>query len=377
MILLKTYKKPIIGVFVSNHHINKLHSKLDRFKSSSRYIRYIELAKANNEAKTTLYFFSSNDVDFRKNIVRGTYYVDKKGIWRKKNFSFPDVLYDRGGGGDKNSIIIRKKLKKIGTKKINAQHFFNKWDLYKKLKKVNEIRPYLPVTVKGFHSNLLPKLLESNDNVYIKACRGSLGKTVIRLERLGQEGYQFKYFKRGKVIVEEAKNIRELSDKLSSFFKNKEVIMQQAIELPVINNSIVDMRSEVQRNEKGKIEISGITVRIGRPNSPIASNTENSQYYPFETFFKKHLNYSLEEISELEKKIARFLYKVYQSVELSYGKFGDIGIDFALDNKGKLWLIECNAKSAKVALYKANEHKNIRKAFLNILLYAKYISNKK
>lgn len=47
-----------------------------------------------------------------------------------------------------------------------------------------------------------------------------------------------------------------------------------------------------------------------------------------------------------------------------------------MDDQGDLWLIECNAKSAKVSLCKAYDEETVKKAFLNPLEYAKFIYNK-
>jgi KaiC/GvpD/RAD55 family RecA-like ATPase len=73
-------------------------------------------------------------------------------------------------------------------------------------------------------------------------------------------------------------------------------------------------------------------------------------------------------------EVKKFLVTVYESAESIYGQFGELGIDFALDATLKLWLIECNAKSAKMALILSSDEETIRQVFLNPLEYAKYIA---
>jgi hypothetical protein len=368
--LLKT---PIIGVFVSPCHITKLNQQCSSFMSSSRYIRYIELAKASKKAKVKLYFFSNKDVHIKQRKITGTSFYHKKKIWKKDTFPFPDVLYDRGGGGGtKKSQFIRKTFKKRDIKKINIQHYFDKWDLFWQLNKLEEMRPHLPLTVKGKIKDL-NKMMTGLPKFYIKARKGSCGNGVVRVICLNQQTYQYSYMKDDRLVVRTVKKYTNLLKKLHSFFKQKEVIVQEAIDLPQMYKGIIDMRAEAQRNKKGNISITAITVRIGRPNSPIASNTLPSKYYPFERFFRDIFKYPKEDIKKLRKKISAFLVKVYKCVECSYGPFGDLGIDFGIDTKGHLWLIECNAKSAKVALYQAYDRKTIRKAFRNPLEYAKLL----
>jgi hypothetical protein len=78
----------------------------------------------------------------------------------------------------------------------------------------------------------------------------------------------------------------------------------------------------------------------------------------------------------LQAKINRFLQTVFRAVEQVYGSFGEMGIDFGLDTQGHLWLIECNSKSAKVALYHAFGRQKVRQSFCNLLQYAKYLVEK-
>ncbi|MDQ0157915.1 YheC/YheD family protein [Robertmurraya andreesenii] len=64
---------------------------------------------------------------------------------------------------------------------------------------------------------------------------------------------------------------------------------------------------------------------------------------------------------------------IYESLEKVYGTFGEIGIDFGIDQAGEIWFIEPNSKSAKVSLMKAYDQETFHQAFVNPLLYAKYL----
>ena len=66
-------------------------------------------------------------------------------------------------------------------------------------------------------------------------------------------------------------------------------MIQKAIDLIKINDSKVDFRAELQRDGEGKINIIGVSARIGESQSPI---TIHSSAYPIEKFFKEFLFYS-------------------------------------------------------------------------------------
>ncbi len=61
-------------------------------------------------------------------------------------------------------------------------------------------------------------------------------------------------------------------------------------------------------------------------------------------------------------------------LESIYGNLGETAIDFALDNGGKLWFIECNATSTKLAYLVGGSPPQVRKqAFINPLEYSRYL----
>jgi D-alanine-D-alanine ligase-like ATP-grasp enzyme len=133
------------------------------------------------------------------------------------------------------------------------------------------------------------------------------------------------------------------------------------------------MRATVQRDGNGVLDITACPVRVGKAGMPITSTRSGSQVYRFEDFFRKLLNYSNEEINILTEKVNEFLITAYKCIEDSYGTFGEIGIDFAIDKNKNIWFIECNAKPGKDTVYLSYDEDTVKKAFLNPLEYSKYL----
>lgn len=367
-----TSKRPVIAVFIRTSHRRKLSENNNTFKTSDKYIRYIQLAKANEEAQTTLYFFADKDVDLKEEKIIGTYFNEKRGIWEKGEFPFPDVLYDRRPGGSYRSKLIREYMDRKGIKKLNAQYYFDKWGVYQELVKNKKVRPHLPLTTIFTKPNDLKEMFKKSSTVYLKALRGFGGLQIIRVIKRTRGDYKYSYFRKRKLHVYQVTTFNKLVKVIESFFQGKVFVIQQAIHLPKIKNSIVDLRGEIQRNGVSQIEIVAILVRMGRKGSPV---TTKGTVYLFDDYFQKNLNYSSKEVAQLRRRLENFLLTVHLSLEKSYGKFGEIAIDFALDKQGNIWFIECNARSAKVSLFKTSKEEVIRKAFLNPLEYAKYLCN--
>lgn len=369
LLLQFPYKRPIIGVFVSSGVITKLKNRHKAF--TFLYKKSTQLAKVSIEKNTTLYYFSKHDVDFEQRKVMGTYFNEKKAHWQKKEFPFPDVLYQRDGGGRRGELII-KQLEQIGIKKINPQSF-DKWDVYQQLAKSKEIQPHLPLTILYKKPSDLVYMFKKTNTVYLKSRRGSRGKWVIRVIKQRNGVYNYSYSKNGKLIKNEAEDVKNLLERIHQFFNGKEFIVQQAVPLLKRNNQIIDLRAEVQRNGKGKLEVTETFVRIGKSGSPVTSFQSNPSFYRLDQFFSKNNQYLKEEIDKLRNRIEEFLINVYSQIEKSYGTFGEMGIDFALDREGNLWFIECNSRTAKGLLSKFDLEKT--KVFVNTIEYAKFISN--
>ena len=366
----------IIGVFISPRHAQCLLTQNKEFINSHRYIRYLELAKANRSHNILLYFFTHDDVYFDKQTVAGIFYNREHNSWHKNNFPFPHYLYDRGGGRGKKAEHIITVFSKLGIKNINARHYFDKWDLYEKLTKIDAVSSYLPFTVPGDYS-LIPEMLARYGHIYVKARRGSCGLGVMRLEELpDKQNIRFYYSRFDKLFSNVLKK-EKIPELLQRFFAHHPFIIQEPINLLKKHNRIVDFRSEVQRNGEGNLVITGTTARIGRPRSPIASNTYAEDYYPLNIFFKKIMKFNNMQFSLMDAKINHFLKTVFLAVEEAYGSFAEIGIDFGLDTNGRPWLIECNSKSARVALYLAYGRQKVRQSFCNLLDYAGFLAESK
>lgn len=361
---------PVIGVFTSNGSVRRAHEETANFRT-------LALGRANGIAETILYFFTIKDVDFINKRINGTYYDLKTDSWEKKLFPLPDILYDRGGGALKSqksvSNYIRKQLNSDGYLKINPQHYFDKWDVHKNLMNYEKVAKYLPKSILYQDSGDIRSMLSHSSILYIKDCLGSNGRGVMRIIKLPHHGFEYSYYADDTVVEKRIQTIDELIVVIEQFFRKKKTIVQNAINVIKINQSSVDLRATVQRNGKGALTITAYPVRIGKSKSPITSTKSGSSVYRFEDFFETYFNYTQDELKNLKEKINEFLIDVYTSIEDIYGTFGEIGIDFAIDQEGLIWFIECNAKPGKDTLYFSYGEHVVEKAFLNPLEYGKYL----
>lgn len=359
--------KPIVAVMIGKGLIGKLVKQDDNVDC---YWRIYGRSKTMYLVGGTLYYFSPEDVDLENKKITGTYFNVFKRRWEKMQFPFPNVLYDRyWKAGD----FVRDAFDLLDIKRINPKWGFDKWELFERLSVFDEIVPHLPKT---YHANftqlrsILTRMFKKSDTVYIKACESNRGRKVIRVTKTS-DGFEYRYFVNGLLKTYKADSLYELYIKLRKFFKNHQIIVQQAIDLIEVDNSLVDLRAEVQRNGQGVLKIMGIMARIGQPNSPI---TTQGQAKLLKDYLIENSKYDKEDINKIMERVQDLCEKVYKRIEEIYGPFGELGIDLALDKNGDIWFFEANARTEGAALMKVSDERTMQEAFMNPLQYAKFIT---
>lgn len=334
------------------------------------------LAAVNKHVKLDLFYFSMSGVGIKERKIHGLYWDGQKKTWSQREFAFPDVILLRGGTGKKYSPLFNAFLKVLKSKNAKIINYpkFNKWILYQILHKDPVLQGYLPVTMSVKNPLVIKKMLEEFKTVYIKPHHGRKGKYVLRLEELNGGQYRYSYYQydEGKLVNKTVYGFQVLLKIIYTFFQGKDILVQQAIELIKYETGLVDMRAELQRNGQGKLEITGISARLGKPNSPI---TTHGNAYSFDHFFQHKMHYPRRKVEELNNKVKEFLFRIYEYIEKSYGEYAEIGIDFAVDINDNIWLIECNSQSTKVSLAKAYGSKVLYNSYKTILEYAGYVTN--
>lgn len=358
--------RPIVGVCVMEETVRGLHRPAANMLQEKLVSGLVE---ANRKAGTTLYFFSGKEVSYAAKTIMGSFYNERKKRWEKRSFPFPDVLYDQG-----MDPKTKEKFDRLGIRKINARSSLNKWELHKILRENRRLAPHLPYTehCRNITVRALRKAFKRARSVYVKACIGGSGTKVMRV-RKGPDGYEYRYFV-NRLFAGKAGTLEELLNVIRKVMQKRELIIQEEIPLLRMDGRLLDLRAEVHRNGKGELEILAVFVRVGRKNSPISTFGE---HYMLDTFFAQHADSVPLKIhfASFKKELHSLIARIFETVEKAYGPFGEMGVDLALDNKGNLWFIECNAKTLKVAFHRLCDAGTKRRAFQNILEYARRISD--
>lgn len=363
----KSYTRPVMAVLIRSNFISNLQKNV-----AAPRIRL--LAEANKKVNNILYFFSLKEVNIKEQKITGYYWHKTKKRWLHHEFSFPEVLYIRFGIEKRYSKTFTDLCSIINKNngKLITHYRFNKWRLYRMMGKDPVMRNYLPMSRNARNPDTIKKMLQRYKIVYLKSHIGRKGENVLRVDVLPEGGYRYSYYRYEQLTVHTVTDFKALMNAVNQFFKGKKYLIQQGIHLLNFKNRLIDMRAELQRGADGGLDIVGISVRHGRPGSPI---TTHGDAYRFDDFFVKIMGYSKEQLEAFRSAVQHFLLSVYEFIDKNYRVYAEIGIDFAIDRNQKIWFIEANSQSTHVSLTKAYGKAALYRYNKNILEYARYLAS--
>jgi len=337
--------RPTIGILVSNKVARK---------------GILEIYQGYHWLDIRLFAFTGSGVNWKKRSIRGLGYKD--GQLTEAEYPFPDAVYSRLYNKRKN-IILRLE-KQIGSRCFNVVSFLNKWEVYNILNNT-PLGNHLPETF-IYNEVRATELLEKHRLLYLKACYGNKGSQVYRIE----------LFNNGEVEIAaqsltSKKSHTSIQTRLDEIVGSKRFILQKGIRLSQINKQPYDIRVLVQKGISGLWQASTIACRL---SFKYFSNTSSfKSIYDAEALFAKHFpgdaKYSalLQSAGELSIYVADVL-------ESEMGLLGEIGVDFGVDQEGKLWIIEVNGKPQKSMFLRIADFKEEKLVYSRPLEFAYYLA---
>lgn len=212
-----------------------------------------------------------------------------------------------------------------------------KWYLHRFYSKDPEVRSCLPPTA-IFNAVTLRTFMEKYQAVYIKPDKEHKGKGIIKAWKT-TGGYAFVMVKREAV---KCASLNELYNEIKKRSLSQQYIIQKAIPLAQINGRPFDIRVMMMRNLQNRWQFFGLYSKVAGAGS-IVTNINSSRGYVmlFEHSMKNSLGYSKEKAENVKRQLIHLSHKVCQRAgKIRY--YQKIGNDFAVDDKGKVWLIEVN-----------------------------------
>jgi len=327
-----------------------------------------------------VYVFSPVSVNPDSGLVAGYFYED--GHWGRKWFSPPDIVYDRYFSHDRKQLNQKQQtlslLKKNHPFIYLTRSLSGKWAVYRTLGKFSQFTSYLPETVKYQGSSALSEWLQAHrGEAFLKPQLGTQGRRTlhVKMSIFGNELHITGRTGNNNVINRRFLSLNQGLEWIDKFIGRRPFLLQPYLELTNAEGEPFDIRVLMQKNETGHWEQTGKAARVGRKQS-VTSNLHGGgtahRAIPF--LIEQYGSGAGRKIATLIQELAA---EIPEALEAHYGRLAELGIDFGVDRKGKVWILEVNSKPGRTSFVKIGDMKSARKSIQNPMGYARYLLHSK
>ena len=288
---------------------------------------------------------SCTDFDFTQRELWG--YSLHKGRWLRTRNALPDVIYIRGTKILPEQEPFRRevilKLTDLGIPALNSLALLDltgdKLSMHHFLAEKPFFNNHLPLTIPYSRSSLRI-LLQDHDIIFAKPIAGFEARGVLRIAKTSEK-YSYHYYDHERKLSEQTNlSWNDFCD-ATSFLDKEAYILQQGIRPAQYEQSNFELRLILQQDAGQSFIVSRIARLTGKRNLPLIT-AQSERWQPatlvLDTVFANGHEILIEaEIMTLN------LCKEFASAGLNASEFA---LDFIVDEQGKLWILEVNAKPA-------------------------------
>lgn len=295
-----------------------------------------------------------------------------------------DMVYDKCYtlSQDEREILknFHQKCKDSNLPIFNDYEFLkivgNKWKMHKFLRNEVKIKSYLIDTF-FYNKKNFSKLFKLYPFLILKPAYGQEGIGVIEIKKTKDgflERHKIEDGKTCKIISHKLKTFSDIESLILKLWRNNIYIVQPKIESAKFKGRVFDIRVTLQKNKKW--EISGIGARAASKGSFLCNIGAGGEMFDGEKIikivFQKNAKTIIKNLKTTSIKIGQFLEKSIKGI------VAEMGFDFMIDKKGKIWLLEINSKPSHEIFYKKEMEIVREKMTLWPMTFAKkYYANKK
>ncbi|RKD24585.1 hypothetical protein BEP19_09415 [Ammoniphilus oxalaticus] len=305
-------------------------------KNVEQYLPYLnDYLPLYDQVGGAIVAFALGDVDRQTDRLRGFVYdPDKKG-WESGVYGVPSSLFI------KTAMLSPRDLRYFETKmgKTVFNNFnLNKWEMDQVLSQTG-LKKHLPKSKLYKQVEDLQSLLKSKQPVYLKPINGSRGYAVARISK-NKKGISMRFRSDQKNEKLVFKTFDDLHKFLRRSIRPKTFMIQRAVDLLVEGGRIIDFRMIMVKDERGKWEDVGLVSRFGPTNSVVSNISAGGTAELGEQTLQRLFNLSADELIEWRKRLSRIAHQVGRCLDKSGLHCGNMGVDFGIDKKGRIWILE-------------------------------------
>ncbi|MFD0960420.1 YheC/YheD family protein [Paenibacillus chungangensis] len=219
------------------------------------------------------------------------------------------------------------------------------------------LRQYVPNTV-SFNRSNLESMAARYSALFVKPDVGSLGLGICKVIR-SNSGYTLKEIAGKRQKKRSYSSIGGVYNRIAAQ-KSGPMIIQQGIKLATVNNRPYDIRVMVQRKPGRSWTVTGHMVKVGAAGKIVTNYFQGGTIYTIGKL-NHQLGLSEEEGAQRTAKLSSIALQMSRLLSKKRSGMHEMGIDLAIDNSGRIWVLEVNSNHPQFHPLKALDRNAYRK----------------
>jgi glutathione synthase/RimK-type ligase-like ATP-grasp enzyme len=255
---------------------------------------------------------------------------------------------------------------------MSIQRIRSKWAKTDALLADPVIREYVPITQSFGHSNV-EQMLDQHGMIYVKPIHGTFGNGVIRIEKRTGDAEPY-FFQSGERKYAFA-SFDEMYRKLLVVKKRRDYIVQQGIHLLKFAGRRFDLRVMVQKNPLSRWETTGIIGRVAHPRKIVTNYHAGGMPMPV----MKLLTGSLSEEQSIlyRTRLRKLGVDIAKTMEKRFPRLKEIGVDVAIDENFKPWILEVNTLPDPFLFRKLSSRTVFKRIYSYAVAYGRFTGRRR
>jgi hypothetical protein len=315
---------------------------------------FADLIRTGQQMGIVTYVATVKDLKLNAARIQGHTYRKDTATWVKAWFPRPSIIYNRiPQREDERLPHVRRKLAAIAREpdiRLFNRRFFNKWSLFQWLNENRATKAFIPETKKLKEPEVLSTLLKKHRLLYLKPVRGKAGVGImtVSVQPEKQMPYRLQIQEEKGSRTYHCSNLNSLWARVcsQSTALGEPYIAQQGIKLAAVNERPFDLRALVQKNNRGKWELTGFGARVAGDSSitthvPRGGYIDDPEKLLVAIFGQTKAGRVLRKVRHTTLTLAR------QIERSSNGRLCEMSMDLGVDQAGHVWFFEANSKPMK------------------------------
>lgn len=337
--------------------------------SDSRY--YWELSFEGKKHNMDVIVFSPKEVDWATRKVP-CWYVDASKNWRQDIRPLPPLIYDRCYYADSKQYLayhpFTDKIRNDPHLRLLGRPLGGKLKTHQLLIESEEIRPFLPTTLRYQSAKELMQFIHKHQAGLIKPNGGSHGRGVVAITKHPEGIHVRGRSKQNETLQYFFHEEPKFRLWVNKFIGSTNYIIQPFLRLTTVDHRPFDLRILVQKNEVKEWITTGMAVRTGDPDTITSNLHGGGTAAVFDQFMEKHFPEELRKA--ITKKIHHLASVVPPFIEKNHGPLLELGLDVGIDVEGNVWILEVNSKPGRSIFLKTGEKETRKRAIQLPMKYA-------